>query len=69
MRRAANLIQTSEIIILLNLLSVILVLTFREDIDHANVIFRTGPRATCTVLASDSVPAATTLVTPAIEVY
>jgi len=35
-----------------------------EDIDHANVIFRTGPRATYMVLAGDLVPAGTTLVTP-----
>jgi len=34
---------------------------FREDIDHANVIFRAGPRATCVILAG------TTLVTPALE--
>jgi len=32
-----------------------------------NVIFRTGPRATYVVLSGDSVPADTTLVTPAIE--
>jgi len=35
-----------------------------EDIDHANVIFRTGPRAIYMVLAGDLVPAGTTLVTP-----
>ena len=35
-----------------------------EDIDHANVIFRTGPRATYMVLAGDLAPAGTTLVTP-----
>ena len=40
---------------------------FREDIDHANVIFRAGPRATCVILAGNSVPAGTTLVTPALE--
>ena len=67
MRRATNLIRTYEIKILLNLLSVILVLMFREDIDHANVIFRAGPRATCVILAGNSVPAGTTLVTPALE--
>jgi len=51
---------------LLNLPSIILVLKIRkcEDIDHANVIFRTGPRATYMVLAGDLVPAGTALVTP-----
>jgi len=34
-----------------------------EDIDHANVIFRTDPRATYMVLADDLVPAGTTSVT------
>ena len=69
MRRATNLIQTYKIKILLNLPSVILVLIFLkcEDIDHANIIFRTGPRATYMVLAGDSVPAGTTLVTPALH--
>jgi len=38
-----------------------------EDIDHANVIFRTGPRATYMVLEDDLVPAGTTLVTPAVK--
>jgi len=38
-----------------------------EDSDHADVIFRTGPRATYMVLADDLVPAATTLVTPAVK--
>jgi len=38
-----------------------------EDIDHADVIFRTGPRATYMVLAGDLVPAGTTLVTPAVK--
>jgi len=38
-----------------------------EDIDHANVIFRTGLRATYMVLADDLVPAGTTLVTPAVK--
>jgi len=37
-------------------------------IDHADVIFRTGPRATYLVLAGDLVPAGTTLVTPEIIV-
>ena len=37
-----------------------------EDNDHANVVFRTGPRATYMFLAGDLVPAATTLVTPAL---
>ena len=37
-----------------------------EDIDHANVIFRTGPRATYMVLAGNLVPAGTPLVTPAL---
>ena len=39
-----------------------------EDINHADVIFRTGPRATYMVLADDPVPAGTTLVTPAVKV-
>jgi len=38
-----------------------------EDIDHANVIFRTGPQATYMVLAGNLVPARTTLVTPAVK--
>jgi len=38
-----------------------------EDIDHANVIFRTGPRATYMALAGDLVPAGTTLVILAIK--
>ena len=48
MRKAASLIRTSEIKILLNLPANILVLIFVkcEDTDHANVLFRTGPRAT-----------------------
>ena len=37
-----------------------------EDIDHGNVIFRTGPRATYLVLAGDLVSADTTLVTPGV---
>jgi len=61
MRRATSLIHTSEIKILLNLPSITLVLIFVkcEDIDHADVIFRTGPRAAYMVLASDLVPAGT----------
>ena len=67
MRRITSLIHTSEIKILLNLLSIILVLILCSDIDHANVIFRTSPRATCMVIAGDLVPAGTTLVmTPVI---
>jgi len=38
-----------------------------EDIDHANVIFRTGPRATYMVLADDLVPVGTTLAKPAVK--
>ena len=38
-----------------------------EDIDHANVIFITGPRATYMVLAGDLVPQGTTLVTPPVK--
>jgi len=34
-----------------------------ENIDHANVVFRTGPRATDLVLAGNLVPADTMLVT------
>ena len=40
---------------------------FGEDIDHANVIFITGPRATYMVLAGSLVPAGTKLVTPAVK--
>jgi len=47
---------------LLNLPSIILVLG--EDIDHADVIFRTAPRATYMFFAGDLVPAGTMLVTP-----
>jgi len=36
------------------------------SIDHVNVIFRTGPRATYMVLSGDLVSAGTTLVTPAV---
>jgi len=50
---------------LLNLPSIILVLV--KDIDHANIIFRTGPRATHMVLADDLVPADTTLVFPTVK--
>jgi len=66
MRKAASLIRTSEIKILLNLPANILVLIFVkcEDTDHANVLFRTGPRATYVVLAGDLVPAGPALVTP-----
>ena len=62
---------TSEIKLLLNLPSTILVLIFVncEDIDHANVIFKTVPRATYVVLAGDLVPAGTTLVTPWLESF
>jgi len=58
MRRATSLIHTFEIKILLNLPSIILVLIFAicEDIDHANFIFRTGPRVTYLVLAGDLLP-------------
>jgi len=65
MRWATSLLHTSEIKILLNLPSIILVLTFVncEDTDHANFIFRPGPRATHVVRAGDLVPAGATLVT------
>jgi len=45
---------------LLNLLSIILVLIFVncEDIDHANVIFRTGPADGYMVLAATWCPRA-----------
>jgi len=58
-RRAASLIHTFEIEILLNLPSIMLVLMFvnDEDIDHDNVSFRTGPGATYLVLAGDLAPA------------
>jgi len=61
--------HTSEIKILLNLPSIILVLIFLScaDIEYANFIFITGARATYLVLAGDLVLTATTLVTPAIE--
>jgi len=38
-----------------------------KDIDHANVVFVTVPRATYMVLAGHVVPAGTTLVNPALE--
>jgi len=38
-------------------------------VDHVNLTFRTGPRATYMVLAGDLVPAGTTLVTPEYKVY
>jgi len=38
-----------------------------EQIDHTNVFFRTGPRATYMVLAGDLVPAGTALVTLDLE--
>jgi len=50
--------------LLLNLPSIILLLV---DHANANVIFRTGPRATYMVLAGDLVPVGTTLVTPAVK--
>jgi len=71
MGRAISLICTSEIKILLNLPSIILVLIFVncEDIDHANVIFKTILRATYMVLVGDLVPAGTMLGTPALESF
>jgi len=36
-------------------------------VDHANVILRTGPRATYMVLAGDLVPVGITLVTAALK--
>jgi len=62
---------TSEIKILLNLPTFILVLIFVncEDIDYANVIFKTVPRETYVVLAGDLVLGGTTLVTPALESF
>jgi len=38
-----------------------------EEIDHANVIFRTGPRATYKVYVGDQVPAGTTLMNHAVK--
>ena len=70
MRKATSVIHTSETKSLLNL-PIILVLIYvnqSEDIDHANVIFRTGPRVTYVVLAGDLVPAGTMLVTPALSI-
>jgi len=71
MRRVTSLIFTSEIKILLNLPSIILVLIFVncEDIDHATVIFKTVPRETYMVLAGDLELAGTTLVTPVLEFF
>jgi len=67
MRSSTSLMHTSELKILLNLPSLILVLIFVSmKIYHANVIFRTGPWATYMVLAGDLVPAGATLVTPAL---
>jgi len=40
-----------------------------EDIDHANVIFKTVPRATYMFFAGDLVPAGPTLVTLALESF
>jgi len=50
---------------LLNLPSIFFIIG--EDIDHANVIVVTSPKATYMVLAGDLVPADTTLVTPAVK--
>jgi len=71
MRRVTSLICTSEIKFLLSVPSIILVLIFVncEHIDHANVIFKTVPRATYMVLAGDLVPAGTTFVAPALESF
>jgi len=38
-----------------------------KTFDHANVIFRTGQKATYMVLVGNLVPAGTTLVTPVLE--
>jgi len=38
-------------------------------VDHADVIFRTGPRVTYMVLAGDMVPTGTALVTLEYKVY
>ena len=62
MRRANSLIHTSEI-------KNFDQFTFQyffigEDIDHANVSFSTGPRATYMVFADNLVPKGTALVTP-----
>jgi len=65
MRRATSLILTFEIKIAqftFNYFSIDI--RKCEEIDHANVIFRTGPRATYMVLVGDLVPAGTALVTP-----
>jgi len=39
-----------------------------EGIDHADVIFRTCPRATYIILAGDLVPAGTTLMTRVLHI-
>ena len=57
--------HTSEIKIaqfIFNNFSIDICKTKCEEIDHVNVIFRTGPRATYMVLAGDLVPAGTGLV-------
>jgi len=63
------LIHTSEIQILLNLPSIILVLISVnvKTLIMLMLFFRTGQRATYLVLAGDLVPAGTTLVTPALR--
>jgi len=63
-RRATSLMQTSEIQIKLNLPLVILVLIF---VNVKTLIILEQERATYMVLAAEVVPAATTLVTPALE--
>ena len=65
MRRATSLIHTSEKKFAQFIFHY---LTIGGDIDHANVIFRTDPRATYMVLAGDLVPAGTTLVTPGLMI-
>ena len=37
------------------------------DTDHVNVTFKTGPRATQVVVAGDSMPVGTTLMTPGLD--
>jgi len=68
MRRATNLIHTSE--------TQTARFTFNyfstdirkcEGIDHANVIFKTGPQVTYMVLAGDLLPAGTALLTPIVK--
>jgi len=67
--RATSCVPIQKLKILLNLPSIILLLIFVncEDIDHANFIFRIGPRATHVVREGDLVPAGTTLGTPAVD--